>query len=396
MHIVYLTIEFVTEKISGGLGTYLDNLARIMSSHGHKVTIITLSHEDSEFDYHNGIHVIRVKVSEQENTIRRFITNSWRLNRRLHKLGAQCDIDIVQVANLQTIGLFGCCGFPNVLRISSDSAVCRYGNQYSFDLEKAVYEKTLYDRLELSVARRANYVFAPSKFCAEIVARRAHCRVDVIESPYLERTEDFDDSVYRNHLVGKKYLLFNSALSSLKGTHIGIEAMDDLMRRYSDLYMVYAGIDVGITCKDGSVQKVRDILERMKRKYEERVIYLGVLRREQLFPVIENAYACVLLSRVENLSNSCIEAMALKKIVIATYGASFEQLIKNKKSGLLVKRESPRALINAVDYLMSMSDDDKRTMESNARKAIERLNPEIIYEKMINIYKNIIKSRKRD
>ena len=31
MHIVYITVEFVTEKISGGLGTYVDNMAKIMT-----------------------------------------------------------------------------------------------------------------------------------------------------------------------------------------------------------------------------------------------------------------------------------------------------------------------------------------------------------------------------
>ena len=46
MHVVYVTVEFVTEKRSGGLGTYVDNIARIMRNHGHQVTVITLSHEN--------------------------------------------------------------------------------------------------------------------------------------------------------------------------------------------------------------------------------------------------------------------------------------------------------------------------------------------------------------
>ena len=51
MHIVYITVEFVTEKMSGGLGTYVDNMAKIMSARGHKVSVITLSYEDKEFYY---------------------------------------------------------------------------------------------------------------------------------------------------------------------------------------------------------------------------------------------------------------------------------------------------------------------------------------------------------
>lgn len=395
MHVVYLTVEFVTEKISGGLGTYVDNIAKIMSIHGHKVTVITLSHENKEFDYCNQIHVIRVKEDRQENHIKRTLANSWRLRKELHKLNRKSRVDIVQIASLHAIGFFRSHRIPSIVRISSDNAVLRHAYGYTFNLAKAVQDKTLFDRMELYAVRHADYAFAPSKCCAEIVAKRAHCMVDVIESPYLDRTKDFDDSVYQNRLIGKKYLLFNSTLSNLKGTHIAIAATDELMQRYPDLYMVYAGIDDKIACPNGTFQCVHGILERLGRKYDGRIIYLGVIKREKLFPIISNAYACVLLSRIENLSNSCIEAMSLKKIVIATYGASFEQLIENKISGLLVKRDSSEAFLKAVDYLMHLPYEEKERMENNALKAIERLRPEVIYDQMIAQYNSVIERKIR-
>jgi glycosyltransferase involved in cell wall biosynthesis len=100
--------------------------------------------------------------------------------------------------------------------------------------------------------------------------------------------------------------------------------------------------------------------------------------------------ACVLLSRVDNLPNSCIEAMSLGSIVIGTYGASFEQLIKNKENGLLIKRDSSKALCKAVDYLMEMSEDERSIMGGKARKTVERLEPETIYLKTIQYYQKVI------
>lgn len=256
-------------------------------------------------------------------------------------------------------------------------------------------EKTLFDRLELYAVKHADYAFAPSQCCAAAVAKRAKCKVDVIESPYLDRFGDFDNSVYEKQLLGKKYLLFNSTLSSLKGTHVAISAIEELMRSYPDLYMVFAGTDVGIAASDGTCISAGRILNRLNKKYDGRVIYLGVLKRERLFPVIANAYACVLLSRIENLSNSCIEAMSMKKIVIATYGASFEQLIRNKENGLLVKRDSPKAFLNAVTYLMNMRQEEKKKMEECAAVSIERLNSDKVYTKMIDVYNNTIQNFRR-
>lgn len=392
MHIVYLTVEFVTEKKSGGLGTYVDNMARIMRDHDHQVTVITLSHKDGELTYYDHIRVIRVREDLQENIPARTLSNSWRLKKVLVRLNREDKVDVVQVASLHAIGLFRCNKIPVIARISSDNAVLRHADQYNFDLDKAIREKTLFDRMELYAVRQADYVFAPSRCCAKIVSKRARCKVEVIESPYLDRRGEFDDSLYQTKLAGKKYLLFNSTLSTLKGTHISIAAAGQLMERYQDLYMVYAGIDAGIINADGTYTQVKGIINRLNRKYEGRIIYLGCLRREQLFPVIANAHACVLLSRIENLSNSCIEAMSLKKVVIATYGASFEQLITNKDNGLLVKRDSPKALLNAVSYLMNMTSEEKKNMEERAADSTRRLNPEKIYAKMITVYQNTIKN----
>lgn len=203
-----------------------------------------------------------------------------------------------------------------------------------------------------------------------------------------------DDSVYREKLLRKKYLLFNSTLSRLKGTHLGILAAEGLLEKYPELHIVYAGNDCGLRQQDGNVQSVSEILRRQNKRYEGRVIYLGMLTHEKLFPIIQNAIACVLPSRVDNLPNSCIEAMSLGSIVIGTYGASFEQMIKNKESGLLIKRDSVVSFIRAVDYLMNMSADEQVQMKERAFHSVNRLNPENVYEQMIDYYQKTIREFK--
>lgn len=400
MHIAYMTSEFMTEKLHGGLATYLANIAAIMSKHGHKVTIFTLSDRSGRLPYGNNIEVVRVPAVSLHSTAETFrlgidsLCNSWNLLRALQQENRKNKIDIVQTANYRAIGFFRSYRIPTIIRASSDSAFLRNAEQFEFDYDKTLQEKKLEDRLELWCVKHADATFAPSRFCASVIGIRSGRKLTVIESPYFSKECEMDASVYQEKLAHKKYLLFNSSLSRLKGTHIGIQAAEKLLDKYPDLHMVYAGYNCGLRQQDGNVQSISDILKRQNRKYDGRVIYLGRLSHEKLFPIVQNALACVLPSRVDNLPNSCIEAMALGSIVIGTHGASFEQLIKNKESGLLIKRDSVNSFIHAVDYLMNMSEDEKSRMKKEAIISIRRLEPEKVYAQIFPFYEKTIEEFK--
>lgn len=397
VHIAYITSEFITEKLRGGLATYLRNITAIMAGNGHKVTVITLSEQSGRICYDNNIEVIRVQGGDtrviENSTIGHawnLLHDSWRLREALMKENKREKIDIVQAASLQAVGFFRSRKIPTVVRASSDASLWRNAAKYEFDYNKALREKTLEDFLELWCVEHADVAFAPSRFCASAIQKRAGKEVSVIESPYVCKNIEMNESVYQEKLLNKKYLLFNSSLSRLKGTHVGIEAAECLLEKYPDLYMVYAGYDYGLSQKYGNVQNISGILARQSKKFGGRVIYLRHLEHKNLFPIIKHSLACVLPSRVDNLPNSCIEAMALEGIVIGTYGASFEQLIRNKENGLLIKRDSPAALIKAVDWLMNLKEEERIEIGKKAAATIDRLCPEKVYDEMITLYREVI------
>ncbi len=397
MHIAYITSEFVTEKYHGGLATYLNNIAAIMARNGHKVTIITLSKSAGILQYSDNIEVVRVpsaNIRGEDRTIEYsldLLCNSWKLCQALKRENKKHKIDIVQAANLLAVGLFRCKSIPTIVRISSEASLWRNAWKYKFDYEQALKECKLSDYLELLSVKHADAAFAPSNFCASVIQKKSGKRISVIESPYFAKEYIMDNSIYQEKLLNKKYLLFNSSLSRLKGTHIGIEATDNLLKKYPDLSMVYVGYDYGLAQNNGNIQKISEVLARQGKKYQGRVLYLKHLSHEQLFPIIKGSLACVLPSRVDNLPNSCIEAMALEKIVIGTYGASFEQLIKNKENGLLIRRDSPAALIKAVDWLMETDEEELHLMGKRAAAIVKRLSPKKVYHEMICFYERVIK-----
>ena len=91
-------------------------------------------------------------------------------------------------------------------------------------------------------------------------------------------------------------------------------------------------------------------------------------------------------SRIDNLPNSCIEAMYLEKVIIGTRDASYEQLIEDGYSGYLIERDSADSLVQAVEKIMQSSEDDLKKMGMRARERTNEMSPEIIRQRTLDIY----------
>jgi len=78
------------------------------------------------------------------------------------------------------------------------------------------------------------------------------------------------------------------------------------------------------------------------------------LPHEQVYPLIRGARAVVLPSLVDNFSNTCLEAMALRKIMIGTEGTSFEELIVDGGNGFLYQPGDPESLDKAIEKLLAL------------------------------------------
>ena len=201
-----------------------------------------------------------------------------------------------------------------------------------------------------------------------------------------------EDEELLKELKNKKYFLIYGSLQNRKGTRVIAESLYMLLDKYRDIYFVFCGIDYGIN-KNGAMISAVSYLQRSAKEYDGRVIYLGVLPKNQLIPVIKGAMACILPSRIENLSNACIEAMGLGKIVIATANAGYGQLIAHNENGILFQRDSTVAVKKAVDYFLHMNDAQKEKMGQMAQKVIGHLDAEHCYQKIIELYETVVRNR---
>lgn len=396
MHIVFVTPEFVTEMKGGGLASYIANISQILDAHGHKISIITLSNENDDFiRWKNNICVYRVKRNLQTLVApldKLFL--SWRLYLQEKELNRKEKIDLIQYASYDSVGFFHLQKVPAVVRISSDSVTCR---EYKFyDLEKRKLKLYFTDWMEYYTEKKIGNIFGPSYATGKLIENRIHKKVTIIESPFILNKESYDFSVYDAILRGKKYYLAHSSMSCLKGTHIIAEIIQDVCKIDETAYFVFAGNDQGIYYSDGAKISAQDYIMKCAGEYKEKVIFLGTLERSKLYPIIKGAYACLMPSRIDNMPNTCIEAMAMGKIVVGTRGASYDQLIENGKNGFLIEIDSRAELKDTINKINLLSDQKRQEISRKAQKTTERFNAENSYYNIMEFYKTVIKNSKHN
>ncbi|MBQ8945675.1 MAG: glycosyltransferase family 4 protein [Lachnospiraceae bacterium] len=395
MKIVFVTFEFVTEKVKGGgLASYLANISSILADAGHSVTIITLSHVNDSFEWKNRIRVERVCVPPlligKGRVWLSLINQSRYLNRRLRKLiRSGQHFDIVQYPNTNAVGLFRT-GIPSVVRISNDSLLWRNSNIEGFDVDKAYKCETVQDKLEDIALKKADRVFGPSSRIAGIISTRTGRKIDIVESPYIQFDDDPDFvSDYLNLIKDKKYFLTFGQLSRMKGIQVIGESIYRLLDTHQEYYYIFSGPDRSIV-SDGQYITCMEYISENAKEYADRIIYLGSLPRQDLYPVIRAAKMVILTSRIDNMPNTCLEAMYLKKPVIGTNGAGFEQLITDGVNGFLIGRDSADDLVKTADRIINMSDEELNIIGEKAFERIRQMKPKDTLDKTLGIYSEVL------
>lgn len=414
MHIVFVTTELATAKHpSGGLASFTANMARIFTASGHKVTILlsSVKEQDLEFDSGIGLEITYVRKSiwnilnriskiciwekdVAEST--RFLVNIYRsgqIKKKIKKINRKEKVDIVHYCNLSSLAFRKNRNIPYLIRISGLGFTGRATNMHDGNIKYEDYALSSTEKLMISTMKKARYIISPSYKYADIIKQKFNMEATVIESPYVLKKHNWNYDCFDQFMLRtKKYVIhYASILRYLKGTYVVAELVKELLANHSELYLVLAGECNDMQDKDGNYIKAHELVNKNAGEYANRVIYVGKVVREQLYPLIQNAEVCILPSRLENLSNACIEAMAMGKIVVATDGGSYEQLIDNKVNGFLCERDNPKSFLQGIEAALALNEEEKRSMESRAVEITKRLSPDIIYKQYFDFYESIIR-----
>lgn len=394
--IALATTEYVTEAdFDGGLANYLHRLALSLKQLGHTPIVVVATDRD-EVLQHQGITVYRVRcrrnylvVGVNLLTLYRFnltfktCYNGWKLNRLLKKIHQQRNLSVIQYPSCGDLGLLRLRFIPGVIRISGYLPLWNqaYGLKRTLDIQGL-------ENLEEVAYSRADALFCPSYLNAKAVEQVTGKPVTVIETPFVLDTTTLNYSVFEQHLAGKKYLLFFGTIGLMKGCGLIAEIIHEVLEKHPDLHFAFIGKATGYLGYKGI--SIMDTIREKAGSHKDRVIHLERQTHDHLYPIIANAYAVLLPSKVDNFPNTCLEAMAHKRVVIGTRGTSFEQLIEDEVNGFLCDKDNDRDLLIVTEKVLSLSEADRIAIGEKAYQRIETLQPEKVVQQLVQFYRQVI------
>lgn len=384
MHIV-MAVAFFTENnytLLSGMPGYVYKISDLFQRRGHKVEIVAGSSNNRRWVY-KGVKVYNAQwYGTMQGTKTDIVLGIFRrecaIQKILHEIDEKDPIDIVQYAGWSGIGFLHSLKCPSVLRLSTYSKV-----QYT---QHEVFKKNvgIYSFWERMSGRRADGVIAPGELLGREFGKDISRKVIIMETPFSPNVME-DNSFYEANLKNTKYMMFYGVASKDKG----FETIGDMLVKFfainSEMSFVFAGWDVK-TENGSAVQKMKGKLG----KNAKRVIYLGLLPQEQLYPVIRHADFVLLPSLIDNLPNACLEALSLDKIVVGTYNTSLEQMICDGENGFLSLPGDADSLNDAVIKASSLSVDQKREMSEKNKVILRKYTPEVSVKKLENYYNMLI------
>jgi glycosyltransferase involved in cell wall biosynthesis len=229
--------------------------------------------------------------------------------------------------------------------------------------------------------KRADKVIAVSKSAAEETIAYCHLprrRVVAIHNgiDLAGFTDLRVDEENENHT-----LLSVGRLSWRKGYKYLIDAMPNVLSQYPDAKLLLLG--------DGE-QKTPLRRHVKKLGIESSVLFLEEVSAERLHSLYHEAEVYVQPSLYEPFGITILEAMAMKKPILATRVGGIPEIITNEVEGLLVE---PRNSLNLAEAIINLLSDAsyRRRLGDNARRRVEReFTWEAIAKKTIELYRNLL------
>lgn len=380
MRMAFLTSEFITEPyFDGGEANYLHRVTAALAARGHDVELFVPGESNEEFK-HGSIVVRRVRVKRLlPHRVRKIIKFFLGAHEAMVSLElalalreafldqhSRRPFDIVQAASYRATGLFlgqsGCC--RKVVRLSNYRPLFDEANgiMRSFDVRLASW-------LERLGFRNSSGIYAPSRLIADAVYHDLGVPVSVVRPPFCLDVEEEDTAFRRRNLEGISYLLFYGTFSKLKGAETLVTSVPRCLADLPDAHFVCVGKpDPG-----------RDYFSEMTScagDMARRIHGLEPVRHPWLFPIIRGSRMVVLPSLVDNLPDTCMESMALGKIVIGTWRSSMDELIEDGISGFLVPPGDAIALAETVIRVWNLDRNHAREISRAARERMSLLLPD--------------------
>lgn len=170
----------------------------------------------------------------------------------------------------------------------------------------------------------------------------------------------------------------------IKGLHLALEAMHQLLERYPDTVLYVAGQDIFTFDRKMKLLRTSSYAEYIRKllkqwKMQKNVVFLGELSAGKMKERYLKSHVYILPSVIENSPNSLCEAMKLGVPSIAADAGGVSSILKHETEGYLYPVDSPYMLAHYIEKIFK----DDQLAQKISEHAKMRM------DKMMNVKKNI-------
>lgn len=410
MKIWLLTTEY-PPSYGGGIATYCHHTARMLTSYGHQVTVITpdsCASSQVEISVDGLLTIVRFRPGHNE--IYRYMgyaaALSWDFSevveQLIDKMGPP---DIVEAQEYLGIAYFllqkkkilwpKLADIPIILTLHTPKFLCDLYDR----LPAYRFSNFWIGEMERFAIRAADAIICPSRYLLDEL--RKHIDLSEVESFVIPNPFAFDGNCenIKSDLsdVMSTEVIFLGRLEHRKGVIPLLRYFKNLVKEQTGIRLILIGGDTFFHPKD---MMLSDYLHK---HFDDlfsngRVIWEGKLSPVKLKERLLKARTVIVPSLFENFPYAVVESMALGKVVLVSDSGGHREIVEDGKSGFIFFHDSPSSFKQKMLQILELSKDRSCQIGTNAKARIKELCAyEAVYPAKIGVFERLThkKDKKR-
>lgn len=394
MNICLISNEYPPETGFGGIGTYTYNLAQGLSELDNTVTVITQAVNEEKVYKDKKVTVYRIRdkkipVRGAARMANLFTGNgfsvfwhSYSVFKKINEIqenGGRFDIIECPLWGGEGFLYSQKIGIPLVVRLETPV----------FKLREILgqHPSKLKEYFEKKVLKNCVFAIAISKNIGELIKLHYKIPGEKIKISYLGiKLPGIKKPLFKRNSYK---LLYVGRLEKRKGTAEFIEAIPLILSGNSKISIDIVGKDIPQAPDDTNFQEYFNKI--VTGKFKKRVKFHGFVTKKKLDNFYADCDIFIAPSRYESFGLIFLEAMVYGKPVIGTKTGAIPEIVKNRKTGLLIDVNKPSEIVDAVLKLFG----DKRLRRELGRNAFNfarrNFSAERLTKHTLKIYNQAIK-----
>lgn len=356
MHICFITHEYPKQGFPhGGIGSFVQTIARACVKSGFTVSVVGIGYTyNDEKEEDQGVLIHRIGRSKAK--LAKFLWNARNINKTLDTIHEAQPIDIIEGAELE---------FAFIKKNSSIQYVLRMHGGHHF------FAKTLGAKVnrwkafkEKKSFAKADHFIAVSDFVGSKTAALLKRKIEYKLIYNFVDTDQFSTNVTTP--VTQNKLVFIGAVCEKKGIRQLIQALPIIKTVFQDISLDVIGRDWFFP--DGS-SYIKYLKEELGEEALNIANFIGAIPYEEIPERIASAEVCVFPSHMESFGLTIVEAMAMKKPVVAGNIAPFNEIAGCSGVVSFCDPFSPEDIADKIINLLK----DKKRMKDMGEKSKQRI-----------------------